>query len=69
FRCDPGKVIAVVETDAPDRNLPFAKPDDAALAIAGHLIEFLRHEVGMGRLPPSLLPIQSGVGNIANAVL
>lgn len=69
FRCDPDKVIAVVETDAPDRNLPFAKPDGRALAIAGHLIEFLEHEVGKGRLPPSLLPIQSGVGNIANAVL
>ncbi|WP_213980170.1 acetyl-CoA hydrolase/transferase family protein [Sphingomonas sp. dw_22] len=69
FRCDPDKVIAVVETDAPDRNLPFAAPDAAALAIAGHLIEFFQHEVGKGRLPPSLLPLQSGVGNIANAVL
>jgi len=69
FRCDPDKVIAVVETDSPDRNLPFAAPDEAALAIAGHLIEFFKHEVGKGRLPPSLLPLQSGVGNIANAVL
>ena len=32
-------------------------------------MEFLRHEVARGRLPPSLLPIQSGVGNVANAVL
>ncbi|WP_448662254.1 acetyl-CoA hydrolase/transferase family protein [Sphingomonas sp. CJ20] len=69
FRCDPDKVIAVVETDAPDRNLPFAAPDASALAIAGHLIDFFQHEVRMGRLPPSLLPLQSGVGNIANAVL
>ena len=69
FRCDPDKVIAVVETDAPDRNLPFAAPDASALAIAGHLIEFFQHEVDKGRLPPSLLPLQSGVGNIANAVL
>ncbi|MDG2534584.1 acetyl-CoA hydrolase/transferase family protein [Sphingomonas sp. HITSZ_GF] len=69
FRCDPDKVIAVVETDAPDRNLPFAKPDETALAIAGHIIEFFKHEVGKGRLPPNLLPLQSGVGNIANAVL
>ena len=58
-----------METDAPDRNLPFAAPDEAALAIAGHLIEFFRHEVANGRLPASLLPLQSGVGNIANAVL
>ncbi|MBD9374618.1 acetyl-CoA hydrolase/transferase family protein [Rhizobium sp. ARZ01] len=69
FRCDPDKIIAIVETDAPDRNLPFTPPDDAARAIAGHLLEFFRHEVAKGRLPASLLPIQSGVGNIANAVL
>ncbi len=69
FRCDPDKVVAVVETRAPDRNLPFAAPDDTARAIAGHLLEFLRHEVKVGRLPPSLLPLQSGVGNVANAVM
>jgi succinyl-CoA:acetate CoA-transferase len=69
FRCDPDKIIAIVETDAPDRNLPFAAPDAAANAIADHLIEFFRHEVSKGRLPASLLPLQSGVGNIANAVL
>jgi succinyl-CoA:acetate CoA-transferase len=69
LRCDPDKIVAIVETDAPDRNLPFASPDDAAKRIAGHLIEFFRHEVARGRLPASLLPLQSGVGNIANAVL
>ena len=62
-------LAAIVETEAPDRNLPFAAPDAAAVGIAGHLIEFLRHEVARGRLPASLLPLQSGVGNIANAVL
>ena len=69
FRIDPARVVAVVRTDAPDRNLPFAAPDAAASAIAGHLIEFLKHEVKAGRLPASLLPLQSGVGNVANAVL
>lgn len=69
LRCDPAKVVAVVETDSPDRNLPFTPPDANARAIAGHLLEFFRHEVAKGRLPPALLPIQSGVGNIANAVL
>ena len=69
YRVDPAKIVAIVETDAPDRNLPFAAPDAAAEAIAGHLIEFVRHEVARGRLPASLLPLQSGVGNIANAVL
>lgn len=69
FHCDPAKIVAVVETDAPDRNQEFKKPDDKARAIAGHLLDFLGNEVKQGRLPASLLPIQSGVGNIANAVL
>jgi succinyl-CoA:acetate CoA-transferase len=69
FRCDPEKVIAVVETNAPDRDTAFAAPDAVSKAIAGHLLEFLGNEVRRGRLPPGLLPIQSGVGNVANAVM
>jgi len=69
FRVDPARIAAIVCTDVPDRNLPFAAPDDVALGIAGHLIEFFEHEVKRGRLPPNLLPLQSGVGNVANAVL
>jgi succinyl-CoA:acetate CoA-transferase len=69
FRCPAEKVLAVVETDAPDRNTAFAEPDATSRAIAGHLLEFLEHEVARGRLPRTLLPIQSGVGNVANAVL
>lgn len=69
FRIDPARIAAIVETDAPDRNLAFAAPDANARAIAGHLIEFLKHEVKQGRLPAALLPLQSGVGNVANAVL
>lgn len=69
FRCDPGKIVAIVETDAPDRNQEFKKPDDTSREIAGHILDFLGNEVTQGRLPASLLPVQSGVGNIANAVL
>jgi succinyl-CoA:acetate CoA-transferase len=69
LRCPPEKVIAVVETDAPDRNTAFTPPDEASRRIAGHLIEFLEHEVARGRLPATLLPVQSGVGNVANAAL
>jgi len=69
FRVDPAKIVAIVETDAPDRNAPFDPPDAAAGAIAGHLLEFLKHEVKAGRVPQGLLPLQSGVGNTANAVL
>ncbi|HJW23900.1 MAG TPA: acetyl-CoA hydrolase/transferase family protein [Rhodocyclaceae bacterium] len=69
LRCDPNKVIAVVETHAPDRNSAFSAPDENSRRIAGHILEFLQHEVKKGRLPPELLPLQSGVGNIANAVM
>ncbi|WP_297490210.1 acetyl-CoA hydrolase/transferase family protein [Acidocella sp.] len=69
FRCDPERIAGIVLTDTPDRNLPFAPPDECARAIAGHLIAFFEHEVKKGRLPENLLPLQSGVGNIANAVL
>ncbi|MBN9422862.1 MAG: propionyl-CoA--succinate CoA transferase [Candidatus Accumulibacter sp. 66-26] len=69
LRCDPKKVIAVVETHSPDRNSAFAAPDENSRKIAGHILEFLEHEVKKGRLPANLLPLQSGVGNIANAVM
>jgi succinyl-CoA:acetate CoA-transferase len=69
YRCDPEKIIAIVETNAPDRNTPFSPPDAVSDRIAGHILEFLAHEVKNGRMPETLLPMQSGVGNIANAVL
>lgn len=67
--CDLSKVVAIVETDAPDRNSPFSAPDEDSQRIAGHIIEFLEGEVRHGHLPKNLLPLQSGVGNIANAVM
>jgi succinyl-CoA:acetate CoA-transferase len=67
--CPAEKIVAIVETNSPDRNSPFKAPDADSEKIAGHVLEFLTHEVNRGRLPATLLPIQSGVGNIANAVL
>ncbi len=67
--CPPEKIVAVVQTDAPDRNIPFKAADRDSELIAGHVVDFLTHEVRRGRLPATLLPLQSGVGNIANAVL
>jgi succinyl-CoA:acetate CoA-transferase len=67
--CPLEKIIAIVETNAPDRNAPFSAPDEASRRIAGHILEFLGDERKKGRLPKDLLPLQSGVGNIANAVL
>ncbi len=69
LRCPAEKVIAVVETEAPDRNSPFNPPDEVSQQIAGHLLEFFEHEIKRGRLTRQLMPLQSGVGNIPNAVL
>ncbi|MBU2965892.1 acetyl-CoA hydrolase/transferase family protein [Amphritea sp. 2_MG-2023] len=63
------KIVAVVETSAPDRNSPFTPPDAISTQIAANIIDFFAHEVKQGRLPKELLPLQSGVGNIPNAVL
>lgn len=69
YRVDPNKVIAVIETNLADRNSVFTPPDEKSEKIAGHILDFLQHEVRKGRLPPNLLPLQSGVGNVANAVM
>ncbi len=65
----PEKVAAIVLTNSPDRNSAFKAPDVSSRLIAGHILEFLSWEVQKGRMPANLLPLQSGVGNIANAVL
>ncbi|MCL2782576.1 MAG: acetyl-CoA hydrolase/transferase family protein [Propionibacteriaceae bacterium] len=66
---DINKVAAVVEVCQHDRNAPFKPLDDDSKAIAGYLLDFLNYEVKAKRLPAQLPPLQSGVGNIANAVL
>jgi acetyl-CoA hydrolase/succinyl-CoA:acetate CoA-transferase len=62
------RIAGIVETEAQDSTRAFKEPDETALAIAGHIVEFLKHERRRGRLPDGL-PFQSGVGNVANAVL
>ncbi|GKT63370.1 acetyl-CoA hydrolase/transferase [Colletotrichum tofieldiae] len=66
---DPEKVVGVIESDYPDQTAPNTPADASSRAIAGHLIEFFEHEVKHGRMPANLLPLQSGIGNIANAVV
>ncbi|MDR1759840.1 MAG: succinate CoA transferase [Fibrobacter sp.] len=65
---DPKKIIAVVHTERADSVARFTEPDEVSQTIAGHILDFIRHEQKKGRLPEGL-PYQSGVGNVANAVL
>lgn len=67
--CDPDKIVAIVACDIPDTTRPLAPIDDDAKAMSQNLIEFFQNEIKAGRLPENLLPLQSGVGSVANAVI
>ncbi len=67
--CDPNKIVAIVESDIEDNVRPLGAIDDDSRAISQHIIKFLKDEVAAGRMPENLLPLQSGVGSVANAVL
>ncbi|AMD21873.1 HFR018Wp [Eremothecium sinecaudum] len=66
---DPDRVIALVESTQRDRVGPNTPSNEMSRNIAGHLVSFFEHEVAHGRLPQNLLPLQSGIGNIANSVI
>ena len=69
LHCPQEKIVAVVPTHEPDRNSPFNPTDAVSQLIGEQVVDFLRYEVRHDRLPATLLPLQSGVGNITNAVL
>ena len=66
---DPKKVIGIVESDKPDDVASFSASDGIGHEIAGHVTEFLTAEMHAGRIPTGFLPLQAGVGNVANAVM
>ncbi|KAK0494341.1 hypothetical protein EDD18DRAFT_1176468 [Armillaria luteobubalina] len=66
---DPERVVAIIESRQPDNTSSNTPENEDSKAIARHLIEFLSDEVSAGRLPKSLLPLQSGIGNVANSII
>ena len=66
---DPKKIAGIVETNWPDEARAFAEADPVTDKIGQNVADFLVHEMKLGHIPASFLPLQSGVGNIANAVL
>ena len=66
---DPKKVVGVVETNEPDEVGGFSPADAVSQRIAANVVNFLLEERALGRIPQQFLPLQSGVGNIANAVM
>src|SRR5690625_7197242 len=63
------KVVAVVETNAPDRNAPFRAPDEVSEKIAQNFIHFLEGEVEAGRLESCGFCIQCGGGTAHRVVM
>jgi succinate CoA transferase len=66
---DPKKVVGVVETNLPTEISPFTPLDEVTANIGRNVADFLCKEIRAGRIPAAFLPVQSGVGNVANAVL
>lgn len=69
IKIDPKKVIGIVETDRAAEIGAFTPVDEVTMKIGENVANFLAGEIKRGIIPASFLPIQSGVGNIANAVL
>ncbi|CAF3758101.1 unnamed protein product [Rotaria magnacalcarata] len=69
IRVNPERIKGIILTNKFDSSPGFKKPDDASFKIANHILDFILDEVEHGRIPKKLLPFQSGVGNVANAVL
>ena len=69
LKVDPNKVVGIVRTDSYDGVKDFTEPDAVSKQIGSNVVKFLISEYKAGRIPKEFLPLQSGVGNVANAVL
>jgi succinate CoA transferase len=69
IQVDPAKIAGVVETGLADETRGFEAAAPDVERVGREVAEFLAAEMERGRIPASFLPVQSGVGNIANAVL
>lgn len=69
LKVDPKKIVGVVRSNRADEIGGFKEPDEVTKQIGENVASFLASEIKLNRIPQSFLPIQSGVGNIANAVL
>lgn len=67
--CPIEKIAAIVVTDSQGKFPVFKDPDAVSKSIGNNIVNFLKAEIAAGRQPASLSPLQSGVGNVANAVL
>lgn len=69
IKVDPSKIRGIVISEISDTPSVIVPPDDETQQMADYLIDFFKKEVESGRLTNKLMPLQSGVGSVANAVL
>ena len=69
LKIDPSKVIGVVKSHDHAGVKPFTELDEVTMRIGANVCKFLIEELRACRIPKEFLPLQSGVGNVANAVL
>ncbi len=69
IKVDPSKIVGIVFHDIQDMPGDIQPADDATAAIARNIVKFFEKEVKKGRLTKSLMPLQCGIGKVANAVL
>lgn len=68
-KVDPKKIAGIVESNEPDQVNAFGAINETTARIGENVANFLAAELQRGLIPSSFLPIQSGVGDTANAVL
>lgn len=66
---DPKKVIGIVEVHQPNEQVVFKELDPVTRKIGENVVDFILSDMRRGTIPATGLPIQSGIGNVANAVL
>lgn len=69
LQVDPKKIVAVVDCNYRYGVKPFSAIDETTAKLGDNVVNFLTEDYLAGRIPPGFLPIQSGVGNISNAIL
>ena len=67
--CTPDKIKFIVPCDIKDHTRDLAPIDENSKKMSQFTLEFLNAEIKAGRMPKNLRPLQSGVGNVANAVM
>lgn len=69
LKIDPKKIVGVVPSNASESIHAFTAADEVTQKIGDNVCRFLASQLKDGKMPKEFLPIQSGVGNVANAVL